>query len=288
MSFDNIPPFPLPNQPGDQPNLSQPPFPQSSSSTPNFPQPAFDSYSSSHHEQNDKASFQYSMYRPPFPNNALPKTKRNLKTWQIIAICIGSSLLAGCCLLSLIGVAYAKKDTTSTQAQAYSSSSTTTQQARAYTSTVIPSYARSTATPRPTVTPKPVPPTATPLPPTPTPTPQWVTTHVFQGAQSEKSQPFTTQNQWRIQWTCDPWSNGLGSYNVITDIYVVYPDGEKDYYDNGVNEICDSSNTSGTSNHYFDPGDYVLDITTDGAYTFSIQEWESQSTAFLDGYQGSA
>jgi hypothetical protein len=285
MSSDNIPSSFASKQPGDQADLSQPPLPPNSSPTPHYPQPAFGAFASSHHEQNPHARFQYPLFSPPFQTNTSSNKRQHLKTWQIIAICIGSSLLAGCCLLSILGAAFANKGSSSSQTQAYSSSSTTTQQPRAYTSTVIVAHARPMATPKPTATPKPVLPTATPLPPTPTPAPQWVTTQVFQGSQSEKSQPFTTQNQWRIQWACDPWSNDLGSYNVITDIYVVYPDGEKDYYDNGVNEICDSSNTSGTSNHYFDPGDYILDIITDGAYTFSIQEWESQSTVFSDGYK---
>jgi hypothetical protein len=101
---------------------------------------------------------------------------------------------------------------------------------------------------------------------------EWTTTQTFSGGESVKTTTFTTNKQWRISWKCNPYSNAFNEYNLIAYIYQVYPDGERNLIDVGINEICRDNNTSGTSDHYFDPGTYLLDITSDGTFVMYIQE----------------
>jgi len=198
-------------------------------------------------------------YGSPFA--PVPPPRRGLSGWQIALISVGGTLIGSCVLLLIIGAAISHSTTLTSQANTASIIATATPTAQPAIATATPYHMFPTAVPETQR-------------PTATASPTWLTTQTFNGYQTEKSATFTTTNQWRIVWSCNPDANYFGQYNVIANIYSVYPDGERSFDDIGVNEICTSSNMSGTSDSYFDPGTYLLDITTDGPFTFKIQEYQ--------------
>lgn len=180
---------------------------------------------------------------------------RALKKWQWVLISI-SSLLLLCCMCGIVSSAFSNHN---------SANSTDSNQ----NGNAVGRTPSSTNTFGPTAIP-----TNTPLPsPTPTYTPGWITVTTIKGNQPEKSPQFMTNNLWRIEWSCNPSSGFLDSYIITAYVDIVHPDGTRDLIDWGISETCDSSNTSGTSDHHFDSGSYVLDINTYGQYTFAIQEF---------------
>jgi hypothetical protein len=233
-----------------------------------FPQPQDASYSSFQPAMGEASN--RANYQSPFAP-VQPPPKRKLRPWQIIVISVSGTIIA-CCVLSIIIAAIGSNqsspksavDNSNGNQSVGSNQSRTQDQPGSLSSSPTEQPTRRASTPLPT--PTRIPPTAVP---------SWKTTKVFQGYQTEKTSVFLPQNQWRIAWSCNPGSSYFGEYNVIADVYEVYPDGEKDFYDLGVNEICTNDNTQGISDHYFDPGTYILDITTDGAFVFDIQEYET-------------
>lgn len=103
----------------------------------------------------------------------------------------------------------------------------------------------------------------------PTQAPQkWTTTHTFTGNGSKKTGVFTAPDDWKIIWKCDPNSFYGGSYNVIVDVNG--SDGSP--IDPGaINTICKAGNT-GDNTEEHQGGQVYLDITSEGAWTITIQE----------------
>lgn len=120
-------------------------------------------------------------------------------------------------------------------------------------------------TTQPTVAPTLVP---SPTPsPTPTQPPKWTTVQTFTGNGSKKTAVFTTPDDWKIIWSCNPSSSFGGEYNVIVD--VDNPDGSS--LDPGaVNTICQSGNTSDNTEEH-QGGDVYLDINSEGAWKIQVQ-----------------
>jgi hypothetical protein len=239
----------------DQPTPQEGQAPSDNTTSGGTPQPGFPSqkwqaWSSQTHG---------TPYGSPFA--PVPPPRRGLRGWQIAVISVGGTVIVSCLLLLIISAAVAHSTTLTPQVDTASIIATATAMPQPEIATPTPYYMFPTAAPETQR-------------PTPTAAPTWLTTQTFNGYQTEKSATFTTANQWRIVWSCNPDANYFGQYNVIANIYSVYPDGERSFDDIGVNEICTSSNMSGTSDSYFDPGTYLLDITTDGPFTFKIQEYQ--------------
>jgi hypothetical protein len=97
---------------------------------------------------------------------------------------------------------------------------------------------------------------------------QWVTTHAFPANGPMKTADFTVANDWKMQWTCNPASDGLGQYNVIVAVYNA--DGtELDPM--AFNTICKAGVTSGSTQEH-QGGNVYLDNQTDGNVTITVQE----------------
>ncbi len=109
---------------------------------------------------------------------------------------------------------------------------------------------------------------ATPTSTSSTQSQQWVTTHTFSANGSMKTEDFTVANEWKMQWTCNPASSGLGQYNVI--VTVDNADGTP--LDFGAfNTICKTGVTSGITQEH-QGGNVYLDIKTEGSVTITVQE----------------
>ncbi len=109
---------------------------------------------------------------------------------------------------------------------------------------------------------------ATPTSASPTQSQQWVTTHTFSTNGSMKTEDFTVANEWKMQWTCNPASGGLGQYNVIVEVYNA--DGTE-LDPTAFNTICKAGVTSGSTQEH-QGGNVYLDNQTDGSVTITVQE----------------
>ncbi len=107
-----------------------------------------------------------------------------------------------------------------------------------------------------------------PTPVTPVVFPKWTITHTFSGNGSKKTEIFTTSDDWKLSWKCDPSSDYFGSYNVIVTVYSA--DGT--YADGAINTICKDGNTSGSTEEHQDFGQIYLDINSEDAWVITIQE----------------
>jgi hypothetical protein len=96
----------------------------------------------------------------------------------------------------------------------------------------------------------------------------WQTVKTFKGTGSEKTDTFTVPDTWKLTWTCDPASfQSIQQYNVIA----IVEDSSGALVDSGVNALCKAGTTSGSTN-VTSGGTVRLDITSEGDWTFNIQE----------------
>ncbi len=173
---------------------------------------------------------------PPYPQQ--PQQPAKKKKWPlIIGIIVGALVLCGICggIGSMMSHSGSTTTTTTTSSSSDTSSSSTTTKAA------------------PTTAP------AKPL--------TWQTVKTFKGTGSEKTDTFTVPDTWKLTWTCDPASFQNIQYNVIA----IVEDSSGNQVDSGVNALCKPGSTSGETN-VTSGGTVRLDITSEGDWTFNIQE----------------
>jgi len=184
----------------------------------------------------------YSPQQPPaFPQT--PQSADNvgqrylswLKRRPVLGGCV--SLIAACVILSVCGVALQ-----AIGGGGKSSTDTGTQQ-------TSQRHATNTSRP-PTVTPKPVGP-------------------IFQqsGSGSTKTKNFDASGDWTVAWTCNPASSFGGQYNLI--VSVNNSDGSL-ADPAGINVICKTGTTSGSTVEHNLSGTFYLDIISEGDWTFTV------------------
>jgi hypothetical protein len=95
----------------------------------------------------------------------------------------------------------------------------------------------------------------------------WTTTHTFSGNGIKQTEIFTISSDWQLQWTCDPSSFPIGSYNVQVFIY----NADATLAGLAVNTICKDGNV-GDSTELHQGGSIYLEINSEAAWTLTIQE----------------
>lgn len=98
---------------------------------------------------------------------------------------------------------------------------------------------------------------------------KWTTTHTFSGNDSQKTDIFTIDNNWRIVWSCNPAS--VASLNYPVFIEVDAPDGS--ILDRGVETLCQNNNTQGAEEIYA-WGQMRLNVICEGDWAVQVQEWK--------------
>ncbi|MDQ2885364.1 MAG: hypothetical protein M3Y39_04675 [Chloroflexota bacterium] len=201
----------------------------------------------------------------PPPPPAYPTEKRGLhpllRNWPWIAAII-AALMIGYGTGNYIG--QATPPTVVVQSEATTQPTPATENSAQAIPTSAPT------TPAQIIQPTPATEDSTQVTPTSAPTTQsqWVTTHTFTANGPMKTENFTVANEWKMQWTCNPASDGLGEYNVIVAVYNA--DGTS-LDPMAFNTICKAGVTSGSTQEH-QGGNVYLDNETDGNVTITVQE----------------
>ena len=96
---------------------------------------------------------------------------------------------------------------------------------------------------------------------------KWTTVQTFKGNGSKKTDTFTVNAPWKLKWTCDHSSFQGMDYNVSATV----ENADGGFADMGVNAMCKSGSTSGETT-VTSGGTVLLDIISEGDWTFTIQE----------------
>ncbi len=154
-------------------------------------------------------------------------------------------------IIGIVGSVESNANTGNTSGQ--TNANTTNQTQKSQKTTSPNSTATATHPPAPTAT--------------ATHTPVWTVVQTFTGNGDEKTSLFNTPDSWRIVWSCDPSSSFGGQYNLMAD--VDNPDTTPLDF-GAINTICQSSNTTGTTNEY-QGGRVYLDVTSEGSWTIQVE-----------------
>lgn len=92
---------------------------------------------------------------------------------------------------------------------------------------------------------------------------------IFQqsGSGSTKTKNFDASGDWTVAWTCNPASSFGGQYNLI--VSVNNSDGSL-ADPAGINVICKTGTTSGSTVEHNLSGTFYLDIISEGDWTFTV------------------
>jgi hypothetical protein len=130
-------------------------------------------------------------------------------------------------------------------------------------STVASAQATTQATSQPTQAP-----TQPAVTPTPTLTPKWTTVQTITGNGNKKTGVFSTPNDWKIVWSCNPSSFDNIQYNLSVDVY----GSDNSIVDLGaINILCKPKNTTGETEEH-QGGQVYLDIQSEGDWKIQVQE----------------
>jgi hypothetical protein len=90
-------------------------------------------------------------------------------------------------------------------------------------------------------------------------------TYTFSGNGIQQTETINLSSDWTLEWTCDPSSSALSSYNVL--VYVYNSDGSLAGV--AVDTICSSSNTSGSTQMH-QGGSVYLEIISEATWTLTV------------------
>lgn len=110
--------------------------------------------------------------------------------------------------------------------------------------------------------------TDTPAPVKPTPVPKWRTVQTFSGNGTKKTAIFTVPDDWKINYTCQGFTDGSGVDGALTTT-VYASDGT--YLDGAINVTCKAGKTTKDSTEEHQGGQVYLDINATGDWTIQVQ-----------------